>query len=40
MIQCISRYMIYNLPLFYIAGILEILELARYRAADKIETVH
>lgn len=27
MIQCISRYMIYNLPLFYMAGLLELLEL-------------
>lgn len=27
MIQCISRYMIYNLPLFYMAGILELREL-------------
>lgn len=27
MIQCISRYMIYNLPLFYMAGFLELLEL-------------
>lgn len=29
MIQCISRYMIYNLPLFYIAGILELMELLK-----------
>ena len=28
MIQCISRYMIYNMPLFYIAGLLELIELA------------
>ncbi|MDE6365125.1 MAG: hypothetical protein K2L86_12840 [Lachnospiraceae bacterium] len=27
MIQCISRYMIYNLPLFYMAGFLELREL-------------
>ena len=27
MIQCISRYMIYNLPLFYMAGLLELREL-------------
>ncbi|MDE6055417.1 MAG: hypothetical protein K2G55_17045, partial [Lachnospiraceae bacterium] len=27
MIQCISRYMIYNLPLFYMAGFLELVEL-------------
>lgn len=27
MLQCISRYMIYNLPLFYMAGVLEIREL-------------
>jgi hypothetical protein len=27
MIQCISRYMIYNLPLFYMALVLEIKEL-------------
>ena len=26
MIQCISRYMIYNLPLFYMAGLLELRE--------------
>lgn len=26
MIQCISRYMLYNLPLFYMAGLLEIKE--------------
>lgn len=29
MIQCISRYMIYNLPLFYMAGFLEIQELLK-----------
>lgn len=29
MIQCISRYMIYNLPLFYMAGVLELRELLR-----------
>ncbi|MDE7323014.1 MAG: hypothetical protein K2N73_09885 [Lachnospiraceae bacterium] len=29
MIQCISRYMIYNLPLFYMAGMLELRELLR-----------
>jgi len=27
MIQCISRYMIYNLPLFYMAGFLELREM-------------
>lgn len=27
MIQCISRYMIYNLPLFYMAGFLELMEI-------------
>ena len=27
MLQCISRYMIYYMPMFYIAGILELLEL-------------
>lgn len=27
MIQCISRYMIYNLPLFYMAGFLELREI-------------
>jgi predicted neutral ceramidase superfamily lipid hydrolase len=27
MIQCISRYMIYNLPLFYMALLLEIKEI-------------
>ncbi|MBO5144091.1 MAG: hypothetical protein J6C19_00970 [Lachnospiraceae bacterium] len=26
MIQCISRYMIYNLPMFYMAGLLELKE--------------
>lgn len=31
MIQCISRYMIYNLPLFYMAGFLEILELLKLK---------
>ena len=31
MIQCISRYMIYNLPLFYMAGMLELRELLRIR---------
>lgn len=32
MIQCISRYMIYNLPLFYMAGLLELRELIeRYK---------
>ncbi len=35
MIQCISRYMIYNTTLFYIAGVLEIVELARYRTVQK-----
>lgn len=29
MVQCISRYMIYNTPLFYIAGLLELIELYR-----------
>lgn len=32
MIQCISRYMIYNLPLFYIAGVLEFIEIYRITA--------
>lgn len=27
MVQCISRYMIYNMPLFYMAGLLELREL-------------
>lgn len=31
MIQCISRYMIYNLPLFYMAGFLELRELIQER---------
>lgn len=31
MVQCISRYMIYNLPLFYMAGFLELRELARVK---------
>lgn len=30
MIQCISRYMIYNLPLFYMAGFLELMEMRSY----------
>lgn len=29
MIQCISRYMIYNLPLFYMAGFLELREMLK-----------
>lgn len=35
MIECISRYMIYNLPLFYIAGIGMINEWIRGRRKDK-----
>lgn len=32
MIQCISRYMVYNLPLFYMAGLLELREMIeRYK---------
>ncbi len=31
MIQCISRYMIYNLPLFYMAGLTGLLELNQLR---------
>lgn len=31
MIQCISRYMIYNLPLFYMAGLLELIELRKIK---------
>lgn len=31
MVQCISRYMIYNLPLFYMAGFLELRELAKVK---------
>lgn len=31
MIQCISRYMIYNLPLFYMAGLLELIELKKIK---------
>lgn len=31
MIQCISRYMIYNLPLFYMAGFLELGEIRKLR---------
>lgn len=34
MIQCISRYMIYNLPLFYMAGILELIEMIQLRKED------
>lgn len=33
MIQCISRYMIYNLPLFYMAGFLELRELYELQAS-------
>lgn len=35
MIQCISRYMIYNLPLFYMAGILELIEIIKLRKEDE-----
>ena len=31
MVQCISRYMIYNLPLFYMAGFLELRELTKIK---------
>lgn len=34
MIQCISRYMIYNMPLFYMAGFLELRELILVRRED------
>lgn len=34
MIQCISRYMIYNMPLFYMAGFLELTELYKFRRKD------
>ena len=35
MIQCISRYMLYNLPLFYIAGLVMVLEVFREKAKSK-----
>lgn len=31
MIECVSRYMIYNLPLFYIAGMAMLEEIYKYR---------
>lgn len=34
MIQCISRYMIYNLPLFYMAGFLELMEINAKRNSN------
>lgn len=36
MIQCISRYMIYNLPLFYMAGFLELRELCVKHASRPV----
>lgn len=36
MIQCISRYMIYNLPLFYMAAALELLEFREKRESNGI----
>lgn len=36
MIQCISRYMIYNLPLFYIAAVLEFLEFKEKRESNGV----
>lgn len=35
MIQCISRYMLYNLPLFYMAGLLELKELYELKKEKK-----
>ena len=35
MIQCISRYMLYNLPLFYMAGLLLLLECYEIYATAK-----
>lgn len=37
MVQCISRYMLYNMPMFYIAGILELIELWNI-SKNKIES--
>lgn len=37
MIQCISRYMIYNLPLFYMAGFLELRSCKEITCADDTE---
>lgn len=31
MIQCLSRYMIYNFPIFYISGLLMVLECREYK---------
>lgn len=36
MIQCISRYMIYNLPLFYMAAMLELLEFKEKRESNGV----
>lgn len=36
MLQCISRYMIYNLPLFYIAGLAMLIEYVQIRKNKKI----
>lgn len=37
MIQCISRYMIYNFPLFYMAGFLELREIRAMRISKSAE---
>lgn len=35
MINCLSRYMVYNIALFYIAGLLELVELAGLKSGGK-----
>ncbi|MDE7479410.1 MAG: hypothetical protein K2M91_15995, partial [Lachnospiraceae bacterium] len=35
MIQCISRYMIYNLPLFYMSGFLELRDILAVEKTDR-----
>lgn len=38
MIQCISRYMLYNLPLFYMAGLLLLVDCYEIYRAAKVQT--
>lgn len=40
LLQCISRYMIYNLPLFYIMGLMMLIELWRRKIDYKKESSH
>lgn len=37
MLQCLSRYMIYNMPMFYVAGFLELMELVMVRRRGREE---